>query len=139
MESINVLIVENQKTTRQGLKALLELSTFINHIWEAADGENAIKMIQSVNPDLVITAASIPMIEGVYITRWIKKHRPNIKVILLTMYPYYEDEALAAGANRFLVKGREELPIEDEVRLLFEHGSGDFIGFPNQGSFDSGS
>lgn len=120
MDRINVLIVENQKTTRQGLKALLELSTIVNHIWEAADGERAIKMIQVVDPNLVITAANIPMIEGVYITRWTKKNRPEIKVILLTMYPYYEDEALTAGADRFLVKGREEKPLEDEIRLLFD-------------------
>ena len=119
MKSINVLIAENQKDTRHGLKALLQLSPFIDHIWEAEDGEMAIKMIEHVNPDLVITAANIPMIEGVCITRWVKKNRPGIKVIILTLYHYYEDEALAAGANRFLVKGLGEYSLEEEIRSLF--------------------
>ena len=125
MEKVDVLIAEHQKNTRQGLKALLQLSPIINHIWEAGDGENAIKMIECFNPDLVITAARMPMIGGISITRWIKKNRPEIKVIILTMYPYYEDEALSAGVNRFLVKGKENTSIEEEIRSLFNMGSGD--------------
>ena len=125
MEKVDVLIAEHQRNTRQGLKALLQLSPIINQIWEAGDGENAIMMIESLNPDLVITAAEMPMIGGVTITRWIKQNRPEIKVILLTMYPYYEDEALAAGVNRFLVKGKEDTSIEEEIRLLFNIESGD--------------
>jgi len=125
VEKVDVLIAEHQRNTRQGLKALLQLSPIINQIWEAGDGENAIMMIESLNPDLVITAAEMPMIGGVTITRWIKQNRPEIKVILLTMYPYYEDEALAAGVNRFLVKGKEDTSIEEEIRLLFNIESGD--------------
>ena len=125
MEKVDVLIAEYQKNTRQGLKALLQLSPIVNQIWEAGDGENAIKMIETLNPDLVITAARMPMIGGISITRWIKKNRPEIKVIILTMYPYYEDEALSAGVNRFLVKGKENTSIEEEIRSLFNMGSGD--------------
>jgi DNA-binding NarL/FixJ family response regulator len=125
VEKVDVLIAEHQRNIRQGLKALLKLSPIINQIWEAGDGENAIMMIESLNPDLVITAAEMPMIGGLSVTRWIKKNRPEIKVILLTMYPYYEDEALAAGVNRFLVKGKEDTSIEEEIRLLFNIESGD--------------
>ncbi|MEA3327676.1 MAG: response regulator [Chloroflexota bacterium] len=127
MKKINVLIAENQRNTRHGLKALLQFSPFIDRIWEAEDGEEAIKMIEHVNPDLVITAANIPIIEGVCITRWIKKNRPGTKVIILTLYHYYEDEALAAGANRFLVKGTESISIEEEISSLFP----DELGVPN--------
>ena len=118
-----MLIAEHQRNIRQGLKALLQLSPIISQIWEAGDGENALKMIEDLNPDLVITAAEMPMIGGVSITRWIKQNRPEIKVILLTMYPYYEDEALAAGVNRFLVKGEEDHSLQEEISALFQNSS----------------
>lgn len=123
MEKINVLISENSKNIRKGLRALLQLSPMINHIWEAEDGENAILMIESLNPDLVITAAEMPMIGGVSIARWIKQYRSDIKVILLTMYPNYEDDALAAGVNRFLVKGEEDCSLQEEIMALFQNSS----------------
>ena len=122
-QQIDVLIADHQKDIRQGLKALLRFSPYIKHIWEASDGESAIRLINQINPDLVIIAAKLPMMGGVYVTRWIKQNHPEIKVIVLTIYPHYEDEALAAGANRFLVKGKEDYTIQDEILALFHDGS----------------
>ena len=122
-QQINVLIADHQKDIRQGLKALLRFSPYIKHIWEASDGESAIRLVNQINPDLVIIAAKLPMMGGVYVTRWIKQNHPEIKVIVLTIYPHYEDEALAAGANRFLVKGKEDYTIQDEILALFHDGS----------------
>ena len=116
---INVLIADQQKDSRRGLKALLGFSPFINHIWEARNGEAAIKVIGEVKPDLVIIDAQMSVIGGLCVTRWIKENWPDIKIIILTMYPYYEEEALAAGADRFLVKGREDYSIQDEILSLF--------------------
>lgn len=121
---INVLIADHQRGSRRGLKALLEFSPFINHIWEAKNGEAAIKVIGEVKPDLVILDVSMPVIGGLNVTRWIRQNWPEIKVIILTMYPDFEEEALAAGADRFLVKGREDFSIQDEILSLFPAGSG---------------
>jgi len=123
-QKINVLIADHQKDSRRGLKALLVFSPFINHIWEARNGEAAIKVITEVKPDLVILDVKIPVIGGLNVTRWIHQNFPEIKVMILTMYPDYEEEAMAAGADRFLVKGREDYSIQDEILSLFPTGSG---------------
>lgn len=121
-EQINVLLADHQRNTRRGLRALLGFSPFINQIWEARDGEGAIKVINEVKPDLVILEVQLPLIGGVSVTRWIRNNWPEIKVVILTLYPHYEDEALAAGADRFLVKGRDDDFIEDEILSLFPFG-----------------
>ena len=116
---IDVLIADHQRGSRRGLKALLGFSPFINHIWEARNGEAAIKVINDVKPDLVILDVQLPLIGGLCVTRWVKENWPDIRVIILTMYPHYEEEAVAAGADRFLLKGREDYSIQDVILALF--------------------
>lgn len=118
-KQINVLIADHQKNTRKGLRALLEFSPFINQIWEAKDGEAAIKVINEVKPDLVILEVQLPLIGGLCVTRWIKQTWADIIVIILTIYPHYEDEAYAAGADHFLVKGRDDDSIQEKILSLF--------------------
>lgn len=115
---IDVLIVDDQIQTRRGLKALLRFSPFVDMIWEAQDGEVAMKIVSEVKPDIVIMDIQMPMVGGLKATRWIKHHWPKVKVIILTMYPYYEDEALAAGADYFLVKGDSSDSIQDIILSL---------------------
>jgi len=118
-QKINVLIADHQQSTRRGLKALLRFSPLINQVWEARDGEGAIKIIKDAKPDLVIVDALIPVIGGIDMTKWIRENQLDIKVIILTMYPFYEDKALAAGADRYLLKGGGDYCIEDEITALF--------------------
>jgi YesN/AraC family two-component response regulator len=118
-QKINILIVDYQKNTRQGLKAVLRFYPFINQIYEARDGECAIRVINEVKPDLVILDVQMPVIDGLWLAKWLHKNRPGIRVIMLTMYSYYEEEALAAGVDRFLVKGAEDYSIQDEIMALF--------------------
>ena len=118
-QQIDVLIAEHEKDIRRGLRALLRFSPFINQIWEATNGESAVKLINQIEPDLVIMSVKLPGIGGLSVTRWIRRNFPDIKVIILTMYPYYEKDALAAGADRFLVKGDEEIAIQQEILALF--------------------
>ena len=128
-KKVNVLIADHQENTRRGLRALLEFSPFINQIWEASNGEAAIKVISEVKPDLVILEVHLPLIGGLCVTRWVRQHWPEIQVVILTIYPYYEAEALAAGADRFLVKGSEAYSIQEEILSLFQSGSRGVKGF----------
>lgn len=115
-KQIDVLIVDDQIKTRRGLKALLRFSPFIHMIWEAQDGETAVKIVSEVKPDVVIMDIQMPVMSGLNATAQIKHNWPAVKVIILTMYPYYEEEALAAGADYFLVKGDRNYSIEDVIR-----------------------
>jgi DNA-binding NarL/FixJ family response regulator len=121
-KEINVLIVDYQKSTRRGLRALLRFSPLINQIWEANDGEAAINIIKEVKPNLVIADVQTPVIGGIDITKWIRENQLGIKVIILTMYPFYKDKALAAGADRYLIKGGGDYCIQDEIFSLFHPG-----------------
>ena len=120
---IDVLIAEHQRDIRRGLRALLRFSANIGQIWEATNGESAVKLINQLRPDLVIMGIKLPGIGGLSVTRWVRRNYPEMKVIILTMYPYYEEEALDAGADRFLVKGAEEFSLQEEILALFQSKS----------------
>ena len=115
---IDVLIADDQVKARRGLKALLRFAPFIGMIWEAQDGEAAMKVVSEVKPDVVLMDIRMPVMDGLEATRRIKETWSEVKVIILTMYPYYERQALAAGADCFLVKGDKTNLIQDVILSL---------------------
>ena len=109
-----VLITDDRITTRKGLRALMLTQPDIQVIGEAADGERAIQFINKEKPDVVIMDAFMPGMNGLEATRIIKEKWQEIRVVILTLHEGIREEALAAGADAFLVKG---CPIE---RLIQE-------------------
>ena len=100
-----VLIADDQQPTRQGLRALLTLLPDIEWVGEAADGREAVDLVIERRPDVVLMDVRMPVMDGIEATRRIKSQSPEVNVIILTMYGDYQAEALAAGADEFLVKG----------------------------------
>jgi DNA-binding NarL/FixJ family response regulator len=100
-----IMIVDDSLPSRHALKALLSQQSGIQVIAEASNGMDAVKLIQTRNPDLVLMDARMPVMDGLEATRVIKQGWPQIKVVILTMYPDCLAEALSAGADAFLVKG----------------------------------
>jgi DNA-binding NarL/FixJ family response regulator len=80
-------------------------------VGEAANGREAVDQVAECRPDLVLMDARMPVMDGLKATRLIKNRWPEIKVVMLTLYPTFQAEALAAGADLFLIKGcpNEEL------------------------------
>ena len=105
MQHIRVLIADDRLSSRNGLRALLVTQPGIEIVGEAADGQEAIQFVEQYRPDVVLIDVRMPMIDGMEATRIIKDRWPEVKVIVLTMYPSHQAEALAAGADAFLVKG----------------------------------
>lgn len=77
------------------------------------------KIVSEMMPQLIIMDVKMPTMGGIEATRQIKHCWPEVKIIILTMYPIYKFEALAAGADRFLVKGDVTRSIQDEILSLF--------------------
>lgn len=102
---MNVLIVDDDRASREGLRELFELRPNINVIGEAINGEEAVNLAGSLHPDLVVMDVQMPKMDGLEATRQIKQHSPGIRVVLLTMYREYRAAALRSGADAFLVKG----------------------------------
>jgi len=116
-----VLITDDRITSRKGLKALLLTQPDIQVIGEAADGESAIRFIEKTKPDVVIMDAFMPGMNGLEATRIIKKKWREIRVVVLTLHEDIREEALAAGADAFLVKG---CPPERLIREIKNPRSG---------------
>lgn len=104
-QPIRVFIVDDRLSSRNGLRALLVTQPGIEIVGEAADGQEAIQFVEQYRPDVVLMDVRMPVIDGLEATRIIKGRWPEVKVIVLSMYLSYQAEALAAGADVFLVKG----------------------------------
>jgi DNA-binding NarL/FixJ family response regulator len=64
-----------------------------------------VQLVEECRPDVVLMDARMPVMDGLEATRLIKDRWPGVKVVVLTMYASYRADALAAGADAFLVKG----------------------------------
>ena len=117
MQYIRVLIADDRLSSRNGLKALLVTKPGIEIVGEAADGQETILFVEQFRPDVVLMDVRMPLIDGLEATRNIKDRWPEVKVILLTMYPSCQAEAFAAGADAFLVKG---CPAEDLLEAILQ-------------------
>ncbi len=100
-----VLITDDRLASRKGLRALMLTQPDIQIIGEANNGEKAIQFIEKNKPDVVLMDAFMPKMNGLEATRVIKKRWRNIRVVILTLHDDIREEALAAGADAFLVKG----------------------------------
>jgi DNA-binding NarL/FixJ family response regulator len=114
---IRVLIADDRLSSRNGLRALLATQLEIEIVGEAADGREAVHLVEQCQPDVVLMDLRMPVIDGLEATRMIKGRWPQVKVIALTMYSSHQSEALSAGADAFLVKG---CPAEDLLEAILQ-------------------
>lgn len=106
MEKVKTMIVDDHKVVRDGLKAVFEQATSIEVIAEAGTAEDAIALLESVKPDLILMDISLPGISGLKATLQIRQKFPDIKIIILTMLDQeaYVYEAIKAGATGYILK-----------------------------------
>ena len=118
----NVLIVEDHALIRFGLKTAFESKNFINEIYEASTGEEAINMIKNHNIDAVIMDLGLPSMNGIEATREIKSVNNKIKVIILTSHNSEEEvlDSIKAGANAYCSKDINPDRLADTVLSVVE-------------------
>jgi DNA-binding NarL/FixJ family response regulator len=102
---IQVLIVDDRRRSRCGLRVLLATYPEVNVVGEAVNGREAVQLVSERQPDVVLMDVRMPIMDGLEATRLIKRKCPDVKVVVLTMYDTHRSEALAAGADSFLLKG----------------------------------
>ena len=100
-----VLIADDRPRSRSGLRAVLALRPEIEIVGEAADGQEALRLVEEHRPDVVLMDARMPMMDGLEATRLIKERWSEIRVVVLSIHAAYRADAVAAGADAFLVKG----------------------------------
>ena len=107
---MRILIVDDTPRARQSMKALLDVWHQLQEVREAAHGIEAIQLVEEFKPDVILMDVRMPKMDGLEATRLIKSSWPQIKIIILSIYPDYQAAALAAGADAFICKS--DLPEE---------------------------
>jgi DNA-binding NarL/FixJ family response regulator len=118
MHDLRVLIADDQKHARSGLRALLSATLPEAEIREAADGLEAERMAEEFQPDLVLMDVRMPQEDGLAATKWIKSRQPRACVLVLSIEPAREAEALAAGADAFVCKCESPDRLLDQLARL---------------------
>ncbi|CAN5685157.1 response regulator transcription factor [soil metagenome] len=112
-EVIRLLITDDHPVVRAGLEGMLSRQPDMEVVGEAGDGTEAIELVESLQPDVVLMDLRMPEIDGVAATQEIKARRPETQILVLTTYDSDTDilRAVEAGATGYLLKDapREEL------------------------------
>lgn len=105
-EPIRVLIADDHTIVRSGVHMLLEIEPDFVVVGEALNGNEAIKLAQSLKPDLILMDITMPEMDGLEATRQIKERWPEINILVLTMHrsDEYFFEILKAGASGYILK-----------------------------------
>jgi len=114
---VKTLIVDDCHRSRKGLQALLASWPTVDVIGEACDGEKAVKLVESQQPDVVLMDVQMPILDGIQTTQIIKALWSSVRVVIITMYASYQDMATAAGADAFLVKGCSDDELQKAMLL----------------------
>ena len=117
-EKITVLLVDDHKVVRQGVRAFLQAQADIEVVAEADSGETAVTLAAEHAPDVVLMDFVMPGMDGVAATRLVKAQSPRTQIIMLTSY--HQDEhifpAIRAGALSYLLKDIEPTALAEAVR-----------------------
>jgi two-component system response regulator DesR len=116
-----VLIVDDSALVRQELRTLLPLAGDVEIVGEAVDGQEAIRLVIALQPDVVLMDLEMPVLDGYEATRQIKVSSPFCRVVALTAHGYdaARQKASQSGVDVFLVKGG---PVEDLIQAISDSG-----------------
>ncbi len=122
---IRVVIADDQELIRQSLSFVLDAQNDITMAGTAANGKEAIELVRSERPDVVLLDIRMPEVDGVECTRIIKSAYPQMKIIILTTFDddEYVFNALRYGASGYLLKGASVTELANAVREVMKGGS----------------
>lgn len=113
MNSTKIYLVDDHQMLIDGLKALLAGEPNISIVGESNSSTKALKNILEINPDIVLTDINMPEMDGIDLTKAIKKQSPEIKIIALSMFGEHQtiNDMLKAGVSGYILKntGKKEL------------------------------
>jgi len=102
--TVGVLIVDDQEPFRSAARLVIEMTDGFEVVGEALDGETAVDLVSKLSPQLVLMDIKMPGIGGIEATRRIVHDHPGVRVVVLSTYGEYEQQALDAGAVAFVSK-----------------------------------
>jgi two-component system response regulator NreC len=117
---ISVLIVDDHTIVRSGVRMLLEAESDIKVVGEALNGREALELVETLHPDVVLMDITMPEMDGLEATMQLKTRFPDINVLVLTMHRSddYFFEMLKAGASGYILKGAKTSELINAVRIV---------------------
>jgi DNA-binding NarL/FixJ family response regulator len=105
-DSVRVLIVDDHAILRDGIRSLLERQEGLIVVGEAANGQQALEMVETLHPQVVLMDIAMPTMDGLAATRHIHASHPEVRVLILTQHDNreYIAPALQAGASGYVLK-----------------------------------
>ena len=124
MDIIKVAIADDHKIFRKGVILSLKPYHNIQFVLEAENGEELIQGVANANPDIILMDLKMPVKDGIETTKYINKHFPSIRILILTMY---EDERFVghlmdSGANGYLLKSTDPEEIKQGIMDVMRTG-----------------
>ena len=129
METIHVLIADDHRLYREGVRKMLSVAPDIEIVGEATSGDEAVAQALALQPDVILMDLKMPGVNGIEATRRILHASPRIGVLVLTMFETDETvfAAMRAGARGYLLKDVDQ---EDVIRAVKAVSRGDAIFSP---------
>jgi len=122
MRQIRVLLADDHKLIRSGLRLVIEQQSDLAVVGEADDGRQAVDMVRSLRPDAVVMDIGMPNLNGIEACYQITQSNPNVAVVMLSMHndESYVLRALKAGARAYLLKDSAEADLVRAIRAAAE-------------------
>ncbi len=120
---ITIVLVDDHKIVRQGVKNLLEEEPDLKVIGEAANGTEGIELTEKLKPDILVSDLMMNGLNGIDVTRAVGERSPETKIIILSMYndSGYVNQSMQAGAKGYVLKGSG---IDELLAAIRQVGSG---------------
>ncbi len=120
MPNTTILLGDDHRLVRQGLRKILEAQPGWQVVAESGDGRQAVREALSLHPDVAILDISMPLLNGIEATRQIVRRLPDVHVLILSMHSdeAYITQALQAGATGYLLKDSADTELIDAVSAV---------------------
>jgi DNA-binding NarL/FixJ family response regulator len=119
-KSIRILLADDHKIVRTGLRELLEKQPNLEVVGEAEDGRTAVQLSKTLSPDVVIMDISMHDLNGIEATRQITSNSPHVKVLILSLHSSqrFMTDVFKAGASGYLLKDCDLSEVFDAIRAV---------------------
>lgn len=122
MARIRVLVADDHEVVREGTLRMLEREVDIEIVGEAADGREAVRLVQEIEPDIVVLDVRMPDVNGIEATKQIKRVHPRVRVLIFTAHDddRYVFPLLDAGADGYVLKTTGQRDLIKAIRDVYQ-------------------
>lgn len=122
---IRVALVDDHSLVRDGIRALLTVVDFLEIVGEADSGASAVEMVSRTQPDLLLVDIGLKDMNGLELTRILRREHPSIKILILSMYDNneYVSESVRSGASGYVLKNSPSREIIAAIEAIASGGT----------------